>query len=175
MTHINLGYFLSSIQDLETSQWIHKIVIKNIFQSFWARFAWNNIRLTSRWYWGLAILSIAGIAGSLYFLITNFMRGNSLSSRHLLSAGWLLTAAIFIWAGAIIRTSIPYWGFKLFIPGARYAYPAIIPTILFLSVGWYWLSVKFTRKWIGFILVIVCFIILDIYSIVTIINFYQGS
>jgi hypothetical protein len=174
-TRISLDYFLSSIQDSKASQRIHKPVIINIFKSFWARFGWNHIRLTSGWYWGLAILSIAGVGGMLYLLISNFMSGNYLSSRQLLSAGWLLAATLFVWIGAFIRTGFPYWGNHLFFPGARYAYPAIIPTILFLTVGWYWLSVKFTRKWIGIILVIVCFIFLDIISLVTIINFYQGS
>jgi hypothetical protein len=175
MKIINPGYLIASIQDLRISQGIYKSVFTNLFQSFWARFGWNHIRLPSRWYWGLVILSFAGIAGSFYFLVTNFKKGIALSSRQLLSAGWLLLGLLLVWIGAILRTDFPYWGDKTFIPGARYAYPVVIPTIMVFSVGWYWLSRKLPKKRIGIILVILIFIILDIFSIVTIYNFYLSS
>jgi hypothetical protein len=175
MKIINPSYLIASIQDLRISQGIYKSVFTNLFQSFWARFGWNHIRLTSRWYWGLAILSIAGIAGSLYFLVSHYKKGIDLSSRRLLSAGWLLIGLFFIWIGAILRTDFPFWGDRTFIPGARYAYPAVIPTILVFSVGWYWLSRKLTQKWIGILLVIISLIILDVFSLLTIYNFYQGG
>jgi hypothetical protein len=86
---------------------------------------------------------------------------------------WLLSGMILVWLGAILRIDFPYWGEMLLIPGARYAYPAVIPTIIVFSVGWYWLSRRFSQKWIGIILVIASFIVLDIFSIVTIFNFYS--
>jgi hypothetical protein len=175
MKIINPGYFIASIQDLEATQWVYKSVFTNLFQSFWARFGWNQIRLPTRWYWGLAILSIAGIGGALYFLVREYKKSTNISLKQILSVGWLLTGLIFIWIGAILRTDFPFWYEKMFIPGARYAYPAIIPTIIVLSAGWYWLSRTIAWRWIGIILVIVSFIVLDIYSIVTIYNFYQGS
>ncbi len=97
------------------------------------------------------------------------------TERQLLSAGWLLIGVLFIWTTAILRTDFPFWGEKLQIPVGRYAYPAVIPTIIILSVGWLWLSNKLAKKWIGIFLIIVSFIILDIISIVTIYNFYQGG
>jgi hypothetical protein len=175
MKIINPSYLLASIQDLETSRGIYRSAFTNLFQSFWARFGWNHIRLASGWYWGLVILTIAGIGGSLYFLVASFNKGTDLSSRQSLSAGWLLTGMLFIWIGAILRTDFPFGFDEVFIPPARYAYPAVIPTIIVLSVGWYWLSRRFTWKWIGIILVILSFILLDIFSIVRIYNFYQGS
>ena len=65
----------------------------------------------------------------------------------------------------------------IFIPGARYAYPAIIPTLLALNAGWLeiarplarWLRLPPIAKYMVYFLL---FLGLDVAAIASIIRFY---
>jgi membrane-anchored protein YejM (alkaline phosphatase superfamily) len=65
----------------------------------------------------------------------------------------------------------------VFIPSARYAYPAIIPTVWMLCIGWAEWSRMLERwmhipKWAKIAVYLISFLFLDILSIWTIARFY---
>jgi len=89
-----------------------------------------------------------------------------------LAIAWLGLAMLTIWLSVFIRGFPSLFG-QIYIPTARYGYPAIIPTMMFLS-GWYaglprqrWLKLSAYLYFVGFL-------ILDLISIITIVSFYKG-
>jgi hypothetical protein len=68
-------------------------------------------------------------------------------------------------------------GGSYFIPVARYAYPAIIPTMLFLNLGWLEL-IRGAEKYlklpykVSYVLLVLFFVVLNVISIFSIYRFY---
>ena len=88
---------------------------------------------------------------------------------------FLLLSGAVVWLFTILRglTSILT---ILFIPSSRYAYPAIIPTMLALNMGWLEvgkLLLGERHSWLlGYILVIF-FVSLDILAVVSVMMYYR--
>jgi len=83
----------------------------------------------------------------------------------------LSMAGIFVWANAVLRLHpVEY---KPFLPVARYAYPAIVPTALALAGGWWTLTPRRVRRW--FLLGVFALLgALDIASLWTLSSFFYG-
>jgi hypothetical protein len=86
---------------------------------------------------------------------------------------------VIIWGSALLRGVTSVIGGSYFFPVARYAYPAIIPTMLILNIGWLeitrWIEKfgKVKQKYQLWVLVAV-FILLDILSVYSIYKFYTA-
>ncbi len=158
-------------QDLSGLGWLYRITIRNLFQSFWARFGWNQIRLQPLWYTWLAALSLMGSFGALWFLIKNWQRQQGTWRAATI---WLLLAGVALWLGALFRQTVSFWQPTAFIPSARYAYPAIVPTMTMLGLGWYHLISRLPRPRLGAALLILLFLALDAVSIYTNLTYYAG-
>jgi hypothetical protein len=135
------GAFLTSLLDWRRTSWAYPRTAVNLLQSFWARFGWNHIPLPGGWYVALAVVTVVGGAGSvLRFAELQLASRTVFASRPgqivaLPRALWLLAlAGGLVWANAALRFH-PIVEYAL-IPGARYAYPAIIPSVLALAGGW---------------------------------------
>jgi hypothetical protein len=165
---------LASILDIGNFRPYYTTTLKFLFQSFWARFGWGNITLVGYHpYFILGIFSLVGIIGSALYLIRN---STKLDWGLLLFLG--LPIAI-IWGLTVSRGVYSYLGDHFIVPVARYAYPAIIPTMLLIDVGWLEVGklgndyLRIPRK--VFNPLIICFFIaLNIISIYSIIRFYQS-
>jgi hypothetical protein len=111
--------------------------------SFWATFGWNETGLSGAWYWGLALLTALGAAGTVVSLAR--ARAQQRPASWSRALGFLAVAALALWGNAFLRphpvTGTPY------LPVARYAYPAIVPTILALAGGWWALTPQRARRW----------------------------
>jgi hypothetical protein len=159
--------FLTSILDWERTGWVHWWTIVRLFRSFWASFGWNHISLSRECYWGLTLLTVLGVVGAL----AGWMRSQPLgrSMRWKRAVGLLALVGLLVWGNAFLRPH-PLAGSDPYLPVARYAYPAIIPSVLALVGGWWALMPGRARRW--FLLVMFSVLsVLDVVSLLTIWTF----
>ena len=128
----SLSLALSTLVDWSPASWYYQMTTKNLFQTFWARFGWGHVPLLggSLAYKLLAAACLASLAGVLLSLFRH-------QPAHLPWPAILLlaVAGVSLWFPAFMRGIDSLVG-VIFIPAARYAFPAIIPTLLLLCVGW---------------------------------------
>ena len=160
--------FLGSVLDWQRTGWVWRASGLNLFQSFWARFGWNHVGLADGWYWGLGVVTVIGIVGALVTLVRQW-RNSSWPRKR--SVVLLIASGLLVWGNAFLR-SHPIVG-KPFIPGARYAYPVIIPTTLMLTAGLLACAPRRARKWVAAGL-LSGMMLLNTVSLVTIWTFYGG-
>jgi hypothetical protein len=92
---------------------------------------------------------------------------------------FLGVSLIVVWGSAFLRGLTSALDGPVLIPVARYAYPVIIPTMLILNIGWLEVIAWFERylkvpKKMLYGLLIGFFILLDVLSIYSIYQFYNG-
>jgi len=162
---------LISLMDWEGADWYYWVMGTNMLRTFWAKFGWGHVPLLgSRPYLVLSVVTLLGMVGA---GIAIWRRRHALPWEALLLLGLALLG---IWIPAIVRGIGSLFGWA-FIPGARYAYPAIIPTALVLNLGWLevfrqvgqWLRISARAQSVIYYLL---FFGLDIYAISSIIEFY---
>ena len=166
--------FFHSILDWRRTGWVYRSVLINVFQSFWARFGWNHVKLAAGWYWVLFVPTILGVGGAMLFFVRHVILSDHYHpwQRRALT---LLTVAFFlVWGIAMLSYSHPILATspRIHIPVARYAFPAIIPTVTFIFLGWRELT---PARWRWFLPVIslLGMALLDALSLVgTIIPYY---
>jgi hypothetical protein len=172
----NGSLVLSSLSEPELSVAYYQAVIKALGQSFWARFSWGQVKLYGRPYVQLGILSLAGIAGAVFFFLK---WRNQLPWIVLFVCSLMLLG---VWIPVLFRGLQVLYG-QSWLPASRYAFPAIIPTMSVLVVGWRaiagWLRSVLARNRItaalaGLItpLALAGFVLLDGLSIYSILQYY---
>lgn len=128
--YTNLNYVIYSLSNLPATNWYYRITLNNLVETFWSRLGWGNVALPLATaypvLWGVGVWGLLGAVYGLYVY-----------RQHL---PWpvillLLMAAFFLWAQAWLRGIGSLFG-PIWIPSARYALPAIIPTVLGLCAGW---------------------------------------
>lgn len=122
---------LTALLDQKATYPFYVFTAGHLGRTFWAKFGWGNVPLEgSRPYRPLAALTFVGLGAALLALWTE-RRGLQGHTALLLILALLLT-----WVPTLLRSSI-YLGLpNLYTPVARYAYPAIIPSLLVLNLGW---------------------------------------
>lgn len=161
---------LASLADWQNSRWYYRTTAKQLLQTFWGQFGWGHIPLSRNTYIALSILTALGVCGGL----VRFWRSRK-------SIAWgafalLAAAVLWIWGAALVRGIHSITG-DVFIPSARYAFPAIIPTLWVLCAGWAELPRLFERwlripAWMKIAVFLESFLLLDILSIWTIARYY---
>jgi len=166
--HRSPSRFLTSLLDWERSKELYRVAATILLQSFWARFGWNHIPLPPAWYWTLAVVTLVGLAGA----VVAYLRLRTQSNvRRRAAVELLAVAALLVWANAFLR--VHPIGTRIFIPVSRYAYPAIVPTMLALAGGWWSLPPRRLRPWAAAFMV--CgLLVLDGVSIWTVAQFHNG-
>jgi hypothetical protein len=172
---INPSWALNSLVDWNKSGWYYKSVAANLLRTFWAKFGWGQVSLLgSKPYRVLTGVSLLGIFGAIGHTIK---RKNGLYWEVVILFGF---AILFIYGAAIFRgvSSVFSTNNRVFIPAARYALPAIIPTMMVLNIGWLEIS-RLIQKWTRIrqsyltALYILFFIGLDVISVLSILRFYN--
>ena len=160
-----------SLLDWKGAGWYYSGTGANMLRTFWAKFGWGNIPLLgSKPYRTLVVVTLLGSVGAGWAI---WQRRHALSWEVLLV---LSLALLGLWIQAIIRGIGSLFGFT-FIPGARYAYPAILPTLLILNAGWLEI-LRLPGRWLRIApkvqlgLHLLFFLALDSLSILSIIHFY---
>lgn len=145
---------------------------QNLLRTFWGKFGWSHVPLLGhKPYRPLAVVTLLSIAGLALFLSRKW---SGLPKDILFLLGLSLVG---IWSLALVWGVGTYVGTAV-IPSARYAYPAIIPTTVALCTGWLELGGRITLKLhipakVMGVCYVVLFIVLDLYSLVSIMLFYE--
>ena len=152
------------ILDWQFARRLYKTILINLFQSFWARFGWNHIGLTIRWYWLLLGWTIIGLIGAA-INAKRFLKERNHPVKQ--TTTFTAIATLTIWTLCFLRAE----PFRPFIPSARYAYPAIIPTVTVLMGGWLaWVPQR--AKKLSALSLLFGMVVLDYISLITIWRFY---
>ena len=167
---IQPNMILTSLVDWKNSRWYYRATAKQLLRTFWGQFGWGHIHLSGNIYIALGLLTILGVLGSL----AGLWRDRKYFSSG--SLALLAAASSWIWGVALVRGIHSIAG-SVFIPSARYAFPAIIPTVYLLCTGWdewprlfeRWLHIP---SWVKLAVFLVTFLLLDMLSIWTIAHFY---
>lgn len=102
----------------------------NLLETFWGKFGWGHIPLIApifyKFLWGISVLAILGT------IIGLFGAPRLLDQRII----FLFLTLIVVWGATLFRGEIFIFTSSIFIPGARYAYPVIAPTLFGFVYGW---------------------------------------
>ena len=169
---------LYTLLDWPSSGWYYRGVAVRLLRTFWARFGWGHVPLLAgkglgKPYRLLAVITLVGLGGVLLAL---WQRRSRLRELPWGSLGFLTAAAALVWGTTLMRGATYVLVRPLF-PVARYAYPAIVPTMFFLSLGWLaWLRPLERRLhlpiWGKYALHGAFFGLVDLYALLSIYVFY---
>ncbi len=166
--YLSPSVLLTSALDWPSTGWVYGATAQRLLETFWARFGWAHVALPARWYSILWVVTGAGVLGGIWQMGRALKR---LEMTDRLALIWLTLVAIAIWGSVSLRGLFTVLEGSVVLPAARYAYPAIIPTWLCLMAGW---RVWLRRPAWQAVAPIAGLLILDVVSILTILNFYHG-
>ncbi len=166
------SWIMATVVDWQGSGWFFDISAKNLLRTFWAKFGWGHVALMGhKPYRLIGVLTALGIVGGIIALW-----------RKRRTISWEI---VFLFALALLGV----WGFTFvrgttfivlrpYFPFARSAYPAIIPTMFLLVLGWWEimnivgdrLKIPYWGKLAAYI---IPFVVLATWSILSIINYYS--
>ena len=163
-----------SLTDLERTGNYYRATAQNLLQTFWGKFAWGHVRLE-----GKAIYSILAAVTLFGLLGCSKIVGYKFSRYQLSALGILGLTLVGVWGLTLVRGVFQMFNFNSFIPGARYAYPVIGPTMGILGYGW-WSIMSLIAKGIrlkaNYLMsfLILAMVVLDIWSMISIWRYYAG-
>ncbi len=169
LAHLSPNELLASTMDVATSRWLYIATIKKLFETFWAKFAWERVSISPIGYQILTGISLLGILTTGVFFPRRFYRASFSVKAAII---WLGIATSIVVVIVLLRGFFGIYDLRTYIPVARYGYPAIIPIMLILCFGWYKLF-----KWMGFwgnVLFLGSFFILDVASIIIWLNYFTN-
>jgi hypothetical protein len=170
---------LTYYSDWRGAGWYYQATAGNLLRTFWAKFGWGHVPLPgNKPYRLLGWVTLAGIAGALVAILRYIDR----LERFPWAAMVVLSTTLAIaWLGTFSRGAI-YMGIpRLYIPVARYVYPAIIPSLLVLTTGWFTflnfvakrLPLKRFRDYLPNATFLLFFVTLDVVSIFALVGYYS--
>ena len=157
----------SSLLDTQAMSWYYQATSTTLFETFWARFGWGHVPLPDVVYALLALITLVGVMAGVVALAAH---ARSLPYDALAVLG---CAAILVWLLAFLRGASQSLWLTYYIPVARYAEPAIIPTMILLSVGWLAI-VNIARRFtaVAWHLFVSLWLIFDLFALSTLVRFY---
>jgi hypothetical protein len=125
--------------DVDRSAAITGGVLQRQITTFFFSFSWARVTPPgSFWYSSIRpVLWGAGL-GCLIWLIVSWRSGDRSRRAAVL---FLLLAAVPVWLNSMMRVFPTFMG-TVYIPIARYGFPAIVPVVLGITGGWYSLAPK---------------------------------
>lgn len=177
--HLSPTAFLAALLDWETTGWIYKATTRRVLQTFWGRFGWGHVPLPATLYTVLYAISVVGLIGGSWALMRNLRKMSNIVQFALL---WIVLAALALWIPTLLRGLFTVGrsaGTDIYIPTARYAFPAIVPTMLLLVAGWRQTLLPAVRRnnkvfFQPETVIFAGFIIVDIISVVVVLGFYKS-
>ncbi|HNB52382.1 MAG TPA: hypothetical protein PK530_10585 [Anaerolineales bacterium] len=125
--HARLSTLLFGVFDVRQTSPYFSLTATHLFETFWARFAWGQVPLViPAIYTLLKWMSLAGFIGMV-------LRWKSITKPQYIL---LLATMCVVWGATFLRGEIFLFTPTIFVPVARYAFPAIAPTLFCLWVGW---------------------------------------
>lgn len=168
---------LYTLADWEAEGWYYRAALHNLLQTFWGKFGWAHVPLLGdKPYRLLGALTLVGVLGC---LLAPWRELRRWPWAAMLLLGATLAA---LWGMALARGAV-YVFYRPFIPVARYAFPALIPSLLVLCLGW-WQIARRMRRWLRLpekmvavwpgLAYLVLLLALDLYAIVSIWAYYSS-
>jgi len=164
---------LYSLLDVPTAYRYYAQTSRVMLHTFWARFGWGHVPLLGhkpyRYLGVVTLLAVPGVA----WLAWRWRKSLPWDALILLGL-----AAALVWGLAVTRGTF-YLIYTPYIPVARYAYPAIIPTLLILSAGWVAGLRSLCRlvrcpAWSWPLIYVGLFLILDVYALASLRAYYAA-
>lgn len=127
---------------------LYRINLRQMFESFWARFGWLNIRLDDFWYRAISLVCLAALVGLLPSLYRLMMRKPGLLApwqKKSLLLFFLSIALMFLITLAFF--SAYFSNLRLTLVQGRYLFPAIIPIATFFMLGLREIFPPRLRRW----------------------------
>lgn len=129
--HARVSTWLFSLFDWPYTRGYFSLTAQNLFETFWGRFGWGHVPLMFpafyKLLWGISGLALLG-------MLLGLTRAYQAWDQRFAFLGVTL---MLVWGAALFRGEIFIFTSNIFIPGARYAYPAIAPTLFGFAYGWY--------------------------------------
>jgi hypothetical protein len=177
--HTRPSALVSYALDWQGAGWQYLMTIDRLLRTFWAQFGWGHVELLGyKPYRLFVLLSLLGIFGAGTWFVRRLLRKQQFPWDIIALFAILMVGT---WAGTVSRGAIYLGVTRLYLPVARYAYPAIIPTVTLLSIGWLELltlpnRLPSWRKYHPQFTIATWFLILvmiDLYSVVSILAYYR--
>ncbi len=168
LAHLSPNELMASTMDVASSRWLYTATMKKLFETFWAKFAWERISIPEIGYQILAGITLLGLMSCGVFSLLRFKRVPFSGKMSLI---WLGVATLVVVLIVLLRGFFGIYDLKTYIPVARYGFPVIIPIMLGLNYGWYKLF-KWMKYW-GIGIFLSGFIVLDVVSIITWLNYFS--
>ena len=149
--------------------------VNSLLQTFWARFGWGHVPVLYKAIYPLLnLLFISGTLFGGYIFISRYLRQRHAKVHALAVLGCVVALGWFVaWSRGITSLMENWW-----LPSARYTYPVVVPTLLFVIGGWVALPNSATglrlRNWIGGCIA-GSFAMLNLLSLISIARFYVGQ
>jgi len=172
---------LTYLLDWNDVSWHYRLTAGRLFRTFWAEFGWGHVSLIGhRPYRLLLVISFIGIIGFILWFLRSIVTRKTLPWEVIFLLGVML---VVVWGGAISRGVLYLGQNRLYLPVARYAYPAIIPTLLILCIGWQelfwwlyrWQKTSSVAPYIQMALWLGALIVIDVYSLFSIWAYYSAG
>lgn len=127
---------LTYLLDWRGAGWFYRLTAERLLRTFWSQFGWGHVDLLgSRPYRWLGWITLLGaLSASLWLAVHAWRRRSQFPWEAAFILGVLLLLA---WGGAFVRGSLHLGVTRLYLPVARYAYAAVLPTIGLLALGWW--------------------------------------
>lgn len=164
-----LSVVLTAWQD-PAAGWYFVAALRLCVRTFWAVFGWGHVTLAFDWVytllgWLMALGALGGLWGAW---------------RYRANGGWLLWAWLglavgLMWLQTLLRGVNSVTG-MVFLPGARYLFPVVAPTLLWVLAGlrvlWRGLVGRWLPAWVGAVLWLTGLLALNWFSWVTLAVFW---
>lgn len=166
-----LSVVLTAWQD-PAAHWYFTAALRLCVRTFWAVFGWGHVTLSAAWLypllgWLMAIGALGALWGAWRYRT---------DARWLLWA-WLALAAALIWVQTLLR-GVNSVVDAVFLPGARYLFPVVLPTVLWVLAGWrvLWRNLvgRWLPGWVGAVLWLAALLGLNLLGLYTLVVFWRG-
>jgi hypothetical protein len=163
---------LASALDRPGAGWIYRLSAERMLRTFWGLFGWAHVPyLGHKPYRVFAAITLALVVGAAWGLLR---RRRRLSVEMALLLGLALALP---WAAALVRGMIYLAIPHVYLPVARYAFPAAIPTAMLLALGgWEILRLPWRGRPAGGRLAGLAYLALlaalDVYAFASLIRYY---
>ena len=127
------GVLLSTLTSPVSAKDYIVAAVNSLLQTFWARFGWGHVPVLYKAIYPLLnLLFISGTLFGGYIFISRYLRQRHAKVHALAVLGCVVALGWFVaWSRGIPSLMENWW-----LPSARYTYPVVVPTLLFVIGGW---------------------------------------